>query len=340
MFLSPLSALYSSITRARLAAYERNLLHVYTLEVPVISVGNLTTGGTGKTPLVEWIARKLANESREVWVLTRGYGRNTAEERVLVSNGGSVLSNERDAGDEAFLLAQNLRNLASVVCDADRVAAGRWVLEEFKVDVFILDDGFQHLRLARNLNILTIDATNPWGGGKLLPIGRLREPTDGIRRADCVVITRTDQSQSLSSLKKEISCLGCDRSIFLSQMKTTGIRLLSSQVHERQTALPEPVAAFCAVGNPASFFYQISSEGYEIAFTKVFPDHHSYTSSEVKALVREAQRQGARSLITSAKDAVKLRSFSMDLPCYVLEIEIEIEESDGFTSLIRNSISS
>src|SRR5947209_16016271 len=157
--LAPLSLLYGAVTHARLALYRARVLPVHKLAVPVISVGNITAGGTGKTPLVEWLARAAAREGRRVCILTRGYGRKDARKRVVVSDGQSVLADARVGGDEPRLLAENLCGLAAVVADADRGAAAQWALKELRSDLFILDDGFQHLRLARDLNIVALDAT-------------------------------------------------------------------------------------------------------------------------------------------------------------------------------------
>jgi tetraacyldisaccharide 4'-kinase len=142
-----------------------------------------------------------------VCILTRGYGRLNAGSRVIVSDGSNVLADAAEAGDEPFLLAQNLKGLAAVISDSNRLAAGKWAIENLGAEVFVLDDGFQHLALARDLNILAIDATNPWGGGKLLPAGRLRESRSGLSRAACVVVTTADQSSGLVSLAAEIQTL-------------------------------------------------------------------------------------------------------------------------------------
>src|SRR5687768_4429573 len=176
--LIPLSAVYSAVTRTRLVAYRRGWLSVSTLDAPVISVGNLTTGGTGKTPLVEWVCHVLAggdarqDTCKKVCVLTRGYGRENPRTQVVVSNGAELLTNVQQAGDEPFLLAKDLIGIAGVVANSDRVAAGRWAATNLNAQCFVLDDGFQHLGLARDLDIVIIDATNPWGGGSLLPAGR------------------------------------------------------------------------------------------------------------------------------------------------------------------------
>lgn len=331
--LSPLSMIYGAVTRTRLSLYRRGTFRTATLNRPVISVGNLTTGGTGKTPLVEWVARVLAEHGKNVCILTRGYGRANSGRRILVSDKQTVFSSATEAGDEAFLLAKKLKGIASVVSDADRVSAGEGAIKHLGVDCFVLDDGFQHLRLARDLNIVTVDATNPWGNGSLLPYGRLREPINGLRRADCVVITRTDQSNNIPSLISEITRLTDGRPVFLSHMRVTGTAHVSgeaagSQVDSRRTA------AFCGVGNPNSFFTQVRNAGYDIVLEKDFMDHHSYSQKDIDDLVKRAKQAGADSLITTAKDAVKLQSLTFAIPCYVLEIEISVENSESLKALI------
>src|SRR6266516_4627695 len=164
------------------------VFRVHRIDEPVISVGNITTGGTGKTPLVEWIARAVASQGKRVCILTRGYGRKAPHNRVIVSDGESIRAAERSAGDEPLLLAEKLLGLAAVISDANRVSAAKWARENLASDVFILDDGFQYLSLARELNILCIDASNPWGGERLLPGGRQSEPMVEIKRTDCIVI--------------------------------------------------------------------------------------------------------------------------------------------------------
>ncbi len=338
LILPPLSILYKALTQTRLAAYEKGLLNVSKLDVPVISVGNLTTGGTGKTPVVEWICRVLAAGQRRVCVLTRGYGRLNPEARVIVSDGSRVLATAAEAGDEPLLLAQNLKGRAAVISDADRAAAGKWAKEELHTDVFVLDDGFQHLRLARNLDLLVIDATNPWGGDRLLPFGRLRESPSGAARADCIVVTRADFEQDLDSLKKEIRRFNQESPIFMSIMKVSGITKLGSSFEEEVTSLPQPIAAFCGVGNPQSFFDQVRCAGLNLVFTQAFPDHHWYDQTEIESLCRKSRNSGAQSLITTAKDAVKLQALNFELPCYVQNIEIQIEEESRLRQLIEDAV--
>src|SRR5829696_5569929 len=217
--LPPLSILYGAVTRTPLSMYRRGTFHTTKLDRPVISVGNITTGGTGKTPLVEWVARTLAAQGKKVCILTRGYGRKDPHLQVIVSDGYGVLASPSEAGDEPYLLATKLAGQAAVISGADRIAAGQEAINDFGTEVFVLDDGFQHLRLARDLNIVCIDATNPWGGGRLLPHGRLRESLDGLARADCVVLTRCDQVESVDALRDEVRGLVGEATIFESRMR-------------------------------------------------------------------------------------------------------------------------
>ena len=323
LILPPLSTLYGAVTRTRLALYRRGTFRTTKLERPVISVGNITAGGTGKTPLVEWVAKTLARSGKTVCILTRGYGRENPQQRVVVSDGNTILDTPSEAGDEPYLLATNLLGSAAVISNADRASAGRYAIETFNTDCFVLDDGFQHLRLARDLNIVTIDATNPWGGGQLLPHGRLREPLSGLIRADCVVLTRCDQVDNLETVRTQVTDLIRDLPLFESRMKAVNTLFASG-----------PVAAFCAVGNPKSFFEQLRKHGYELVVEKAFTDHHSYTQKDVDELISAATRANAKSLITTAKDAVKLRSLSFSLPWQVLQIEIEIKNEGALAELI------
>ena len=329
LILPPLSVLYGAVTRTRLSLYRRGTFHSTKLDRPVISVGNITTGGTGKTPLVEWVARTVAGAGKKVCILTRGYGRDNPDRMVVVSDGKTVLATPSEAGDEPFLLATNLTNVAAVISSADRVVAGNEAIRQFDTDCFVLDDGFQHLRLQRDLNIVTIDATNPWGHGHLLPYGRLREPLSGLSRADCIVITRADQVNNVDDLRNEIQRHAGNIPIFLSAMRNSQITRLDAS----SEGIVPPVAAVCAVGNPRSFFKQVP---HQVVLEKAFADHHRYSQADIDSLIDAARRAGANSVITTAKDAVKLHSLSFSLPCFVLEIEPRIENADDLIQLIRS----
>jgi tetraacyldisaccharide 4'-kinase len=327
LILPPLSSLYGAVTRTRLSLYQRGTFRTTKLDRPVISVGNMTVGGTGKTPLVELVSKIIARTGKRVCILTRGYGRENPERQVIVSDGQAILATPTEAGDEPYLLATNLLGLAAVVSSADRISAARDAIEVFGTECFVLDDGFQHLRLARDLNIVTVDATNPWGGGRLLPFGRLREPLSGLSRADCVVLTRCDQVNNLEPLREQIRDLTHGRPVFESTMQPV-----------RTPAPTGPVAAFCAVGNAKSFFKQLRQSGYEVAVEKAYRDHHSYTQKDIDDLTSSATSAGATHLITTAKDAVKLRTLRFSLPYSVFEIEIALKDEELFQNLILEAL--
>ena len=338
LVLPPLSALYGVIIRSRTALYERGTFRRSKLPRPVISIGNITTGGTGKTPLVEWVSRVLAGDGKRVCILTRGYGRRNPGQRVLVSDGTKVFTDASEAGDEPFLLATTLLGVAAVISDADRFAAAKGAIKHLSTDCFVLDDGFQHLQLARDLNILTVDATDPWGGRQMLPYGRLREPLSGLKRADCVVLTRCEQVEDPTPIVTEVAQLTGGRPVFKATTHTRRIAPFDEQTQNSE--LQTPVAAFCAVGNPDAFFTHLKRAGNAPVFRKAFRDHHVYTHDDVSNLVTSAKQSGARSLITTAKDAVKLRGFKFEIPCYCLEIDLLIENEAELIRMILSAVNS
>lgn len=339
--LMPLGLLYGAAMRARTALYKRGVLQSFDLGAPVISVGNITTGGTGKTPVVAWIAEALSGYGLRVCILTRGYGRTDESRRVLVSDGSSVLSNAEEGGDEPFMLAEMLRGRAAVISDRNRVRAAEWAREHLRSEVFLLDDGFQHLRVKRELDIVTVDATNPFGGGRLLPQGRLREPLRSLRRADLIIITRSEQARDISALKREVEHLSGRKKIVISRTRTGAVRPLG---HAPVGPLSAPNAyrmgAFCALGNSQAFFRHLERTGFDLTFTRAFADHHAYTQSDVESITREALGRGAEALLTTAKDAVKLRQLRFELPCFVVEIECDFENDATLRSMLRRVVSS
>ncbi|MGI8467776.1 MAG: tetraacyldisaccharide 4'-kinase [Pyrinomonadaceae bacterium] len=327
ILLTPFSLLYSAIIRARLKLYERRFFKSYNLGVPTISVGNLTVGGTGKTPLVAFIARILAERGEKVCVLTRGYRRENERERVVVSDGEKILADVKKAGDEPFELAEKLLGKAVVVSDANRAEAGLWAREKFGITVFILDDAFQHLKVKRQLDIVCVDATNPFGNGKILPRGILREPLKNLKRADSIVITRTNLVENISELKVQISKLNPRGKIFVSENK------LSAKCKVQNAKL---IAAFCGLGNPENFFAQLRQAGFNLIFTKTFPDHYFYTQKDVDELQRQAKTNGAECFVTTAKDAVKLRNLNFKIPLLIAENELIFDDETAFREMVFN----
>jgi tetraacyldisaccharide 4'-kinase len=334
--LAPASLTYGLCVRLRNRLYRSGALKSYDVGAPVISVGNLTTGGTGKTPLVKWLALQLTSGGKRVCVLTRGYRRNSSG-RIVVSDNASVLANVDEAGDEPFLLAHDLTGRAAVICDANRVDAAEWAIKNLSSQAFILDDAFQHQRIRRDFNILTVDASNPWGNRKLLPAGILREPISQLTRADCIVITRADEVET-SRLRAEIESLAGKIPIFTSRMRLVQTRSVSESEQTGSADRQDPVAAFCGIGNPDSFFSLLRREGFKIVHERAFRDHYRYTQADVDRLVNDATARGAKAMVTTAKDAVKLTDLKFELPCFVIDVAIEIDQEREFLNHVQQAI--
>lgn len=359
--LAPLGVIYGRILDARNRMFDRGILRSYALGARTVSIGNLTTGGTGKTPLVALTARILANSGENVCILTRGYGRENENERVLISDGEAVLADAAKGGDEPVELARNLIGKAVVVADADRLSAGRWAKERFGITAFVLDDGFQHRRVERDLDIVCIDAMQ--GLGRMLPAGRMREPAEALKRADMVVITRADMIASIEDLRSEISDLAPTASVFRAETLIADVTPLQEYIsgQERQASggtiekvwerirtenpASEPVRllAFCALGNPENFFLLLQgtfedeeSGEFDLGVMRSFPDHHAYTQADIDTLHNQARECMVTAFLTTAKDAVKLKGLKFELPCYVVEIEPVVDRPEDFRRLITS----
>lgn len=339
--LIPFGILHSRVMDARNAFYDRGFFRVHDLGARTISVGNLTTGGTGKTPLVALIAKIFAEQGETVCILTRGYGRKNAHARVLVSDGETVHANAETGGDEPVELARKLVGIAIVIADADRVAAGVWAKEKFGVTAFILDDGFQHRRVKRDLDIVCIDATNPFGGGNVLPAGRLREPLENLKRADVVVVTRANLVNSPYELMGDLGKRNAKVPIF--QMSTTisALSKLEDFLNQSEDKEDRPAItnafAFCGLGNPDNFQKMLEQERIVFSGFKALGDHKRYAQADIHTIEDEARSTNSNALLTTAKDAVKLSGLEFKIPVFVVEIESQIDDIDGFKKLLISS---
>jgi tetraacyldisaccharide 4'-kinase len=359
--LSLLSKIYGLVVRARNALYDSGVFEIHDLGARTISVGNITTGGTGKTPLVSYIAEVLAERGEKVCILTRGYGRENAKQRVLVSDGEQVLADAATGGDEPIELARKLLGKAIVISDTDRVSAAEWAKRRFGITTFILDDGFQHRRAVRDLDIVCIDATNPFGGGEMLPAGRLREPIENLARADCVVITKTNLVADISNLKSEIQtrnsrALLCETKNIISGILPIEEFHAQTRSSQRQANVWRPIeqlesnlqdkvrlAAFCALGNPDSFFSQLVGEfekrpkaDFDLAIAKPFTDHHVFEQKDIDELEEQAKRCRIDAVLTTVKDAVKLSNLKFEIPCFVIEIKLEIDDRESIEVILNS----
>lgn len=342
--LQPISQIFGKVAAARRAFYEKGFLKSYDLNAPVVSIGNLTVGGTGKTPLVSFVARVLAENGHRVCVLTRGYKRQNPNQRVVVSDGEQILADAQTSGDEPFELANKLLGVASVIADKNRAEAGLWAKKNLGATAFVLDDGFQHLRLKRNLDVVTVDATNPFGNGKLLPAGILREPLESLKRADVVVLTRANLSERISNLKSEIKKNNSNCLILLAKNEIRELKPLAdflkfSKSPNIHSALRIPhsalASAFCALGNPAAFFMDLEKAGFKVVSTESFPDHYAYKQTDIEKLEQKARENGAKMLITTAKDAVKLEEMKFNLSCFVAGAETIFDDATPLLKLLK-----
>lgn len=326
---------YGAIINFRNLLFEKGIFKSYSLGVPTISVGNITVGGTGKTPLVAYIAELLANSGEKVCILTRGYGRENLNRRIVVSDGKNIIEDARKSGDEPLELANKLGEKAIIIADANRYEAGSWAREKFNISAFVLDDAFQHLRVKRELDLVCVDAANPFGNKKVLPFGILREPLKNLKRADAIIITRANllNENQIAELKNEIEKLTIVP-IFISRNKIKHLTELKTNGKEEK--IKNKLYAFCALGNPNNFFDQLKNENYDLVGEKSFPDHHFYNQKDVAVIEETAKNSFAVALITTAKDAVKLKELDFELPCFAAENELVFDEEEKLHELVQS----
>jgi tetraacyldisaccharide 4'-kinase len=370
--------LYELAVRLRVAAYETEYRKQKHLEAVVISIGNIALGGTGKTPMVEYVARYIKSEDHSVAILTRGYARESSGMRVLndprgfsstdpngngeqggrahtaadSNNTGVTVPNHEQGGnatdvrshleygDEPLMLARALPGVP-VIINKNRYEGGRWAERELGAEVLVLDDAYQHLALARDLNILLLDATDPFGGFKMAPFGRLREPLYGIRRADAVIVTRAnrpfDQGQTNAIIKyfcgDKVPVMYVYSSITHLRHVETGV------VYEAEQFAGWNAAVMCGIGNPRAFADDILEFGMNIVSENFFPDHHAFTQEDMERVTGAARETGADAIVTTEKDAVRLESLKpADVPIYAAQLEIQSEDEVRLKSLLLRTL--
>jgi tetraacyldisaccharide 4'-kinase len=322
LFIGTAAAGYSLIVKLRNFLYSKRCLKIHTADVPVISIGNITAGGTGKTPLVIWLCKFLQQKGIQCAVLTRGY-----KTRGMV--------------DEPAILVESCPQ-AKVIINPDRVAAARQAVG-FGAKVLIMDDGFQHRRLHRDLDIVTIDATCPFGYGKVLPAGLMREPVISLRRADVAVLTRCDQisESKLCQIEKELQQINPDIMIAKSihspiyAQSATGEKITIEQLRSRK------IFAFCGIGNPDAFLSTIKSTGVNLVGSKIYSDHYCYTDSDIDDIYGQANRLGADLILSTQKDHTHYatRTTQYEIPFAYLAIEIKfIAGEDKLKQLIEEAL--
>ena len=338
--LKQLSRLYRFVIQLRLFLFKRGILRHHTLGCQVISVGNLTVGGTGKTPVVEVFARELTKQGRRVAILSRGYKKTEPPwtqklvDRFLfrerrrpprvVSDGSKLLLDSAMSGDEPYMLASNLPDVC-VLVDKDRVKSGRHAINRLGCDTLVLDDGFQYLALKHRVEIVLVDRTNPFGNGHVLPRGILREPVKNLRRADFVFITKSDgtdaealraQLRALNPRAEMIECQHCPRHLQ---------DVFSRERRDLDCLDGLRVAAVSGIAVPTGFEGELERRGAEIVYRMRFADHHRYREQEIIDIINQSKKLGVEAIVTTEKDAVRFPKLGRcDVPVYFLRVDIEI----------------
>jgi len=319
--------LYGALVRRRNLHYDRPGA-TRGVALPVISVGNLTVGGTGKTPLVAWLVRWLLDQGRSPAVVSRGYGGKARRGPLVVSRGDGPLCPARRCGDEPWLLAASLPG-ARVVVGSDRVAGAEAAQRE-GADCVVLDDGFQHRRLARDLDLLLLAADDPFGNGRLLPAGPLREPVEGLARADVVLATGCGPAQDLAPIERAVRLHNPAAPVLAAGHRAVGFFDPRGDEHAR----PQRAVAFCGIGNPERFRADLLARGVEVVEFRTFRDHHRFSSGELGDLRRRSEHRQAR-LVTTEKDLARIGGTPPGQAEPILALRIEAEVVDPTPLLSR-----
>ncbi len=346
------SKIFQVLIKVRRFLYNMRILRDSTLGVQVIAIGNLTVGGTGKTPVVEKFARELRDQGRNVAILSRGYrSRPTPlHERLLnkmllredttpprvVSDGKSLLLDSEMAGDEPYMLASNLKDVV-VLVDKDRVKSGRYAIQKFGCDTLLLDDGFQYWKLrGRRLDIVLIDRQQPFGNERLLPRGTLREPPSHLARATAIFITKSDGDtkrlrKRLAQLNPTAGIIECIHHPLFLEDVFTGQRVGLEMLKGRR------VASMSGIAQPESFEQSLVQLGAELVYSKRFADHHRFTQQEVLNLINRSKKRQAETIVTTQKDAVRFPKIDRrDVSIYFMRVEIKIlSGANDFEDCVR-----
>lgn len=341
-----LSCIFRFVVAVRYWFYDIGVLRRFPLGVQVISIGNVTAGGTGKTPVTEKFARELTAAGRKVAILSRGYRRKEApwwqrtftqviEPPLVVSDGRHVLLDAATGGDEPYMLASNLPGVC-VLVDRNRVKAGRWAIRCFGCDTLILDDGFQYQRLKHSLEVVLVDKTNPFGNGHMLPRGVLREPASHISRADVIFLTKSDGNTSevvekIREFNTKAEIIECRHAP----------RILKDVWSREELPLDwlkgKTLATLSGIAVPQGFEDSLRKLGARVIWCERYADHHRYDSSEIIYALNRTADLGAEALITTEKDAVRFpRLETTPVPCYYLRVDIEVlKGEENFTAAVR-----
>ena len=314
--------------RVRRRRMERRPERQRRLAGPVISVGNLSVGGTGKTPVVAAIAQWLVDAGERPAILSRGYGRaDAADGVVVVSDGRSILAGVERAGDEPLMLARQVPR-AAVCVSPDRHLAGTLAERQLDCTVHVLDDGFQHLELARGLDVL-VTTIGEIPTGRVLPMGRLREPIDAASRAHVLVVT----DATAGAASAEAWTLGISQSCGAARSLAAPVAIATESGNH--DSVPARVIAVAGIANPQRFFDALKAAGHVIAGEMAFPDHHRYTAADVAAIGAKMQALDAEAIVTTDKDAVRLETLELPMPAYRVPLTIAFDPPDVLFASVR-----
>ena len=343
--LKGISLVFLAVVSLRYFLYGIGLLRRYPLGIQVISIGNVTAGGTGKTPVTEIFARTLAAEGRKVAILSRGYRRKEAplwqrlftqvvEPPLVVSDGKHVLLDSEKGGDEPYMLASNLPGVA-VVVDRNRVKAGRYAIKRLGCDTIILDDGFQYQKLKHSIEVVLVDSTNPFGNGHMLPRGILREPARHLKRADIIFLTKC--RGDVTAVREEIRKYNTTAEIVECNHTPKVLKdVWSREEYPLSWLNGKTTCTLSGIASPKGFENSLRHLGAKVVWCERYADHHRYDSSEILYALNRTADMGADALITTEKDAVRFPRFeTTPVRCLYLRIAIEIlSGAENFASII------
>ncbi len=325
--LFPLSLVYRFVVWLRNRFYDKKILPSATIEgCQIISVGNISVGGTGKTPVIHFLAKYLIEQGFKVAILSRGYGR-SSHGTIIVSDGHNLLANVAESGDEPFLLARQLPT-TPVIVEVDRVRGAELIQRKFRPDFILLDDGFQHRRLQRNFDIVLIDASVGFGSGHLLPAGFLREPISSLSRADLIWLTHVDRANDLEHLVRIIRKLSSSPIITSIHQPTAIVDGSSNQKLMTNAIYNKRIFLFSGIANPGSFEQTVQDLGGFIVRHQRYSDHHRFKKADLDSILQQAEKYGVDLILTTEKDYVRmLPILYSNTKIYYLTIEIQLKGS-------------
>ncbi len=332
-----LSLVYALIMRWRRTLYRTGMLASSALPCRVVSVGNITLGGTGKTPTVIYLAQLFQSRGLKTAVLSRGYRSHSGEAVAVVSDGTRMLLSIREAGDEPAMLARALPG-TPVIIGRDRVRSGRLACAQFSPDIILLDDGFQHLRLKRNADIVLVDRNVGFGNGCLIPRGTLREPLSALQAADLIILTKKTDETGHEPAEGLIAALNPRAMVFSARYAIRGLTTLDgTPAGDLKECAGKKVLALSGIGNPGYFTYLLRTHGIRVAEEMILPDHYRYTAADAERLAVCLPRVDC--IITTTKDGCKMDAPGFkDLPILMLDIMVEMDDEPAFIDALFQHI--